>query len=257
MKTFYLTGTGNSLQIARGVSAGGELISIPRFLREHREAPERITISADTIGIVFPTYWLAVPTIVTTFLERVRLETDYLFAITTRGNTSLTLKSHLQQTLRKNGHALSYFNKVNMPDNYLPLFDMEKERLRYNELALAQQMQTMAKDIESKKRNVSGIAGLAFLRPFFLNYAAKSMRDFSEHFSVNESCTACGTCVRVCSAQSIKLVDSLPVHSSTCNYCLACAHHCPKGALQMNPQKNTARYRNPTVSTADIIAANS
>jgi hypothetical protein len=163
MMTFYFTGTGNSLQIARGVGASGELVSIPQFLRKHKESTKRVTIAAETVGLVFPTYWLAVPAIVEEFMERVRIDTKYLYVITTRGNSSLTLKAHLLQIARRNGHVLSYFNKVNMPHNYIPMFDMEKERLRYKEQALKQSNTQMAQDISAHKCNVHGIAGLGFL----------------------------------------------------------------------------------------------
>ena len=255
MKTFYFTGTGNSLQIARGVGAGGELVSIPRFLREHDEGTGKIPISEDVIGLVFPTYWLLVPTIVVEFFERTRLRADYFFVITTRGTASLTLKSDLLSLARKNGQRVSYFNKVSMPDNYIPSYDMEKEKRRYNEAAFTKQINAMASDIASRKTNISSHVGLTFLRPLLGSYAKASMKDFSRRFYVNDNCTSCGTCVRVCSAQSIKLIEGMPIFSNSCNYCLACAHNCPANALHMEPEKGSARYLNPTVSTADVIAA--
>ena len=258
MKIFYFTGTGNSLQIARGIGADGELVSIPRFLREQSEdTAGRIHISADAIGLVFPTYWLTVPTVVVEFLERTHLDTDYLFAITTRGNTSLTLKSELLSVVRKNGRHLSYFNKVNMPDNYIPMFDMVKTKASYNEDAISKSIERMASDIRSRKKNVALPVGLALLRPLARHYSVASMKDFSSRFYVNDSCTSCGICSLVCSAQSIAFADVTPSFGKSCNYCLACAHNCAANAIHMKPEKNSERYLNPTVSTADIIAANS
>jgi len=257
MKTFYLTGTGNSLQIARGVGSGGELVSIPRFLREHRGGAERIVVEDDVIGLVFPTYWCALPQIVVEFLQRTRLEADYLFAIATRGNATATLKSHLLQVARQNGHVISYYSHQNMPDNYLPLFDMAKEKLRYDEDALTKSMAAMAADIGARKHNTGGIAGLTFLRPFLTRFADMKMADFSQRFIVSESCDGCETCARVCSAQIIKLSNNNPVFHGVCNGCLACAHNCPNTAILMRKEKSTERYRNPTVTLSDLIAANS
>ena len=257
MKTFYFTGTGNSLQVARGISAQGELISIPQFLREHKDNTEHITVEAETIGLVFPTYWLAVPSLVIEFLSRVRFKTDYLFAVVTRGNASLTLKSHLLQVARQNGHSISYYNQLNMPDNYLLLCDMAKEKQRYHEEALARHIKALATDIRAHTRNVSGHAALTFLRPALIRRASKESRDFSRHFSINEACSGCGTCVRVCSAQSIRLVEGMPRYGGACNACLACIHNCPAGAIHMQKEKSSERYLNPTVRTADIISAHS
>ena len=49
MKTCYFTGTGNSLQVARGI--GGELLSIPRLMRQGG-----IEVKDDAVGIVCPVY---------------------------------------------------------------------------------------------------------------------------------------------------------------------------------------------------------
>jgi len=256
MKTFYFTGTGNSLQVARGLGAEGELISIPRFLREHNVQGDRITVADDAIGLVFPTYWLAMPPLVIEFLERTRIKTDYFFAVTTRGNASLTLKSHLLQTARQNGLRISYFNKISMPDNFLPGYDMAKEKLRFKDEVLAQRVEATAAEVRARKRNVSGFSGLTFLRTFLVHNAKKEIADYYQHFTVNDACNGCGICAQLCSAQSIRMVDDLPVYGNTCNACLACAHNCPTSAIRMKVEKATERYLNPTVRVSDIIDAN-
>ena len=256
MKTFYFTGTGNSLQVARGVSPDGELISIPRFLREHEDSAGRIIVAEEAIGLVFPTYWLAMPPIVEEFLEKVRFETGYLFAIATRGNMSLTLKSHLMQVARKNGHRLSYYSQLSMPDSWLPLCDMAKEKQRFKDDELAWGIEALAADVRARRSNTGGHALLAFLRPVVVNlYASKQIQGFTQRFSIDGSCNGCGTCAQVCSAQSIELLEGGPVHGGACNACLACIHHCPKGAIHMQKEKTPERYRNPTVSVNDIISA--
>lgn len=258
MKVFYFTGTGNSLQVARGVGAYGKLISIPYFLREHKGDPVRLTVLGETIGLVFPTYWLAVPPLVVEFLEKVRFETDYLFAIVTRGNASLTLKSQLLHVARRNGHDISYYNQLSMPDNWLPLCDMAKEKLRFTEAELSRQIDAMAADIRSHRKNTSGHAALSFLRPAVVSlYASRQIEGFTQRFSVDASCSGCSTCVQVCSAQSIALQDGAPVFSTVCNGCLACVHNCSTGAIHMRNEKSSERYRNPNVSLLDIISASS
>jgi Pyruvate/2-oxoacid:ferredoxin oxidoreductase delta subunit len=255
MKTFYFTGTGNSLQVARSIGSEGELVSIPKFLREHQKTTERILIDEDAIGLVFPTYWLSLPAIVVEFLERVRMKTDYLFVVNTRGNTSLTLKSHLLQTASQNGHQVAYFGKISMPDNWLPLCDMAKEKQRFKDEELAQRIETLARSIRARKRNVSGFAGLGFLQPTITRRAALKADGFTKRFTINGTCKGCGTCAEVCSAQSIKMIDGHPIYGETCNACLACVHHCPERVIHMHGEKTAERYINPTVSVADIILA--
>jgi len=256
MKTFFFTGTGNCLQVARGVGAQGEIISVPHFLRENENSSGRVTISADAVGIVFPNYWMALPQPVVEFLEKTRFETDYLFAINTRGNLSVTIKSHLLQQARKNGHRFSYYTQLNMPDNYVPMFDIAKEKQRFTESELAHSIEVIAADIQARKQNLLGFAGLSFMRPITVGIIAKkNMADFSQHFYVTDACNGCGTCTQVCSAQSLKLAEGKPAFGNKCNGCLACTHLCPANALRMHKEVSAERYLNPTVSVADIIAA--
>lgn len=63
MKTFYFTGTGNSLYIAKKV--GGDLFSIPQVLKGNQ-----YVFKDEKIGIIFPTYGLSVPNIVKEFIEK-------------------------------------------------------------------------------------------------------------------------------------------------------------------------------------------
>jgi hypothetical protein len=79
MTIFYCTSTGNSLAVAKRI--GGNLISIPQII----DALET-HYNDDAIGVVFPVYSNAPPRMVRLFLDKVRLEADYLFAIGTYGN---------------------------------------------------------------------------------------------------------------------------------------------------------------------------
>jgi Pyruvate/2-oxoacid:ferredoxin oxidoreductase delta subunit len=273
MKTFYFTGTGNCLQVARGLDGNGELISIPLFLRQHAGGAGqagsagqvgdpgqtggagRVLIQADTIGLVFPTYWLVLPTIVVEFLERVSFDTEYLFAITTCGNVPLTLKSHLLQVASQNNHSFSYFDSISMPDNFLPFCDMAKQKKRFSEAQLQERSTTISRNIRSRQRNVKSFAALAPLRPLIRYYSLSQMTDFTRRFTIDTNCNKCGTCCRVCSAQSIAWIDDSPTYSTTCNYCLACVHNCPQNAIHMNGEKSSERYLNPTVTTSDLISS--
>ncbi|MCL2807088.1 MAG: EFR1 family ferrodoxin [Coriobacteriia bacterium] len=289
MRVFYFTGTGNSLQVARAIGEGGELVSIPLFLREHQieigvaikelassMAPadaatairtngdtmtgKRIIIKDDAVGLVFPTYYWEVPAIVVEFLEKVKIESDYFFVLTTRGVASVTLKSNLRQIARRNGHCLSYYSQISMPDNFLPLCNMTNQKKRFTASVLAQSIGLRVTDVRARKSNVRGPTAPGFL----VSAGSSIIRAFtggtkpaSESFLVDANCTGCGICAKACSAQSIKIVEDMPVFSSTCNDCLACVHLCTTGALHMRKEKTSERYLNPTIKKDDIIEAHS
>jgi flavodoxin len=90
MKIFYFTSTGNSLAVAKKI--GGELYSIPKVLNESNP-----NYTDKEIGIIFPCYINSTPTIVVEFLQKVKLQADYFFAITTYGNFDGGTVHHFDQ----------------------------------------------------------------------------------------------------------------------------------------------------------------
>lgn len=123
MKIFYFTATGNSLYVAKKV--GGELISIPQALKNIT-----LTFEDEKIGIIFPCYGLSTPKIVSEFIEKVTLKSPYIFTILTYGNTIANACAHFTKYAKKHNINIVYANSLLMVDNYLPMFDIEKQKLR-------------------------------------------------------------------------------------------------------------------------------
>ena len=86
---FYFSATGNSKYTAQRIQAvtGDTLIPIPDWLRQ----PEQTVPvpPGESVGIVSPTYFWGLPSIVQTFLEQLTLERqpDYLWFAATYGTT--------------------------------------------------------------------------------------------------------------------------------------------------------------------------
>jgi MinD superfamily P-loop ATPase len=82
---------------------------------------------------------------------------------------------------------------------------------------------------------------------------ARTFHDTDRKFSVTDACTSCGTCVEVCPAGNIDLVDDRPVWKHRCELCCACIHLCPAKAIEAGPATaQREHYRNPAVSVADL-----
>ena len=123
MKIFYFTATGNSLYVAKKL--GGELISIPQALKNNT-----LTFEDEKIGIVFPCYGLAAPKIVREFIEKATLKSPYIFTIMTYGNMVANGCGWFTKYAKKHNINIVYVNSLLMVDNYLPMFDIEKQNLR-------------------------------------------------------------------------------------------------------------------------------
>ncbi|WNY26421.1 EFR1 family ferrodoxin [Methanolapillus ohkumae] len=247
MITFYFTATGNSLAVAKRI--GGNLIAIPQVI--DTQNPH---YKDDVIGIVFPIYSNAPPKMVRRFLENARLEADYIFAVGTYGNLPGACMFNLQKTATKNGFRFDYTNQILMVDNYLPIFEMDAEIAKLPAKKTEEMNAKIAEDIALRKRNqtpaswgwriISGILG-AIIR------TDKN----AQKYTVNEECTTCGICAKVCPAKNIAVADKVEF-GNHCEACLACAHLCPQNAIHLKKEKSGKRWRNPDVSTTEIINSN-
>lgn len=255
MKIFYFTGTGNSLYVAKRFE--GELYSIPKVLRSNE-----LRYKDEKIGIIFPCYGLAAPKIVREFVEKVTLESPYIFAILTYGNMIANGVGWFANYAKKNGISLHYANSLLMVDNYLPIFDVEEQKKKQKNIE--ENLSVLLKDISESKEYINkGSVFDAILTSGF-QQAAKLLPAYNspKKFSVNDDCNKCGTCIRVCPRDNISLdkehENSKPIHGDTCEFCLSCINLCPKKAIKLKSEKNPdSRFKNEHVTLKEIIESNS
>lgn len=109
--------TGNSLYISRRLEAD-KIITIGK--------DSSIDDDAEILGIVTPVYCGTLPIPVKEFISSVIAKRDnsnlkYIFGILTYGKAPFWAASHLSRALQDAGCVLSYVNRVQMPDAYLPI----------------------------------------------------------------------------------------------------------------------------------------
>ncbi|MDA3851136.1 MAG: EFR1 family ferrodoxin [Spirochaetaceae bacterium] len=250
MKIFYLTSTGNSLFVARQL--GTELYSIPQVLKEGIKK-----IEADEIGIVYPCYGVGTPQQVLKFLDQVKLKSSYIFAVMTYGKMAGASASHLEREMKKRGIHLSYFRQILMVDNYLPLFDMQREIASIPEKKIDQQLSLIEREIHRQKhrihRNTLPQSLFTWLYQIHHNHLLKRAH---KKIHIQGECKNCKICVKTCSMDNITLESKGPMFGKNCQFCLACAHHCPEQIIRIKGEKGSSRFRHEEVSLKDIIAAN-
>lgn len=263
MKILYFTATGNSLHIAK--SLGGELLSIPQMDKEGI-----YEFSDDKIGLVFPLHAWGVPSYVAEFLKKVTFHCNYLFAVTTYGIYSGAVAKHLTDIGNEAGFSFDYINRIKMVDNYLPTFDMKKEIKKEPKKKIEEQLAVVKADIEASKK---WLLKESLLNKASFNYMAKrGNRPFNEkrlkvhvyaegienYLYVEDSCTQCGICTRVCPVDNIVIdqVNGKIALSDKCFMCFACIHHCPSNAIHIKGEVNANRYRNSNIKLKEIITAN-
>lgn len=263
MKILYFTATGNSLYIAKAF--GGELLSIPQMIKEGT-----FEFTDEKIGIIFPLHAWGVPSYVVDFLKKTTFNCDYLFAVTTYGIYSGAVAKHLMDIGNESGFTFDYINKIKMVDNYVPTFDMKKQIEKEPKKQIEKHLAAVRSDIEASKK---WILKENFLQKASFNYMAKKEgKPFNEkrlkfhvygegienYISVEDSCTQCGICARVCPVDNIEIDHENGKISlnDRCFMCFACVHHCPSNAIHIKGEVNGNRYRNSHIKLQEIIEAN-
>jgi ferredoxin len=250
LKIFYFTGTGNSLYVAKRI--GGERYSIPQMTRGDKKE-----FSDETIGFVFPCYFIGIPRIVREFIKSSIFNGKYFFAIMTYGNMAASGLKEMEKTGREAGVRFNYMNEIMMTDNYLPIFDMKDELKTENQKKIEENLESMIFDIQNRKEAVcrKGMASdvITELAKYLMAGKHRDGRDKS--FMVQENCNGCKTCAKVCPVGNIR-IETHPVYLHHCEGCFACIHHCPQNAIHLNSEKSDARFINQNIKLAEIMMAN-
>ena len=144
-----------------------------------------------------------------------------------------------------------------MPNNYLPLSNVDNKAMERTKLENARVRCTkIAKDIEERLVGLNSLPPKAIdpfllhvVHPLFCWYAKRAYRNFA----VEEGCTGCGLCAKVCPQKNIRLEGGRPVWGKTCASCMACIHWCPVQAIQYGKKtKSFGRYHNPNINVSAL-----
>lgn len=257
MKTLiaYFSGTGNSLFVARELSRAipdSALLSVTKALREQPPCAEY-----ERIVIVYPVYYLGLPLIVQRFFARFDFSgfRAIYYACTSGDNNGADCSTFkITKALRKKGKSLSGGFNVQMPGNYIKMYDMisrgEIDDLLAKARAKAQAIaETICANGKSDKRDKLLPLALA------VNGVWQSGVHTSDRkYFVDAACTGCGLCARLCPVNNIALVGGKPSWHHACEECLACVHGCPQKAINAKTTVGRARYGNPSIPCQDLIA---
>lgn len=251
---FYFSATGNSKYTAQRIQAvtGETLIAIPDWLRQ----PEQVVPVPDgePVGILSPTYFWGLPSIVETFLERLTLERqpDYLWFAATYGTSPGQIGHFAEELLAQKGWKVNGQFGVKMPDTWTPTFDLsDPGKVRRINAEAEGQIDFLIQHVQQR-------AAGDFIRHKVPVFAAKlfyeksydKMRE-THRLSVEDSCIGCGLCAQNCPVSAIQMQDGRPTWGKDrCVMCLGCLHRCPQFAIQYGCHtKQHGQYVHPPYQT--------
>ncbi len=251
MTVCYFTASGNSLYVAKRI--GGTLLSIPQFMKQ-----DSIEITDDAVGIVAPVYAVEMPMMVKEFLIKAKIKTDYFFFVYTYGSGYAEAFAHVELVCREKGLKLSYINAIQMVDNYLPGFEMQNQIDTLPKKNVEGQIEKLFSDIADRSETPVKIGAVnkAQMAMYQKMLAKRILRkDTAREYIVNDNCTRCGICAKVCPADNITVTDKV-YFANKCEVCYACLHNCPQNAIHMKNERSAVRFRNEHITLKDIILAN-
>lgn len=244
---FYFSGTGNSLDAALRMQAEGEeVVNITDCIWEKKFS---FTLGEDeNAGFIFPVYFGGLPSIVQVFLSKVKFNRlpVYTYAVLTCGGDACGAGNMTAATLEKNGLLLDAAWVVEMPDNYIFMYepDTEEEKMAVLEQA-GPHLEEIKEHINNRDSNDTkgskkGRMMTSLMYPFYVHGRK------TEKFWTDDQCIGCGTCVRRCPAKAMVMEDGRPKWiKDRCIHCMACVR-C--GAVQYGKKtQGRFRYKNPVL----------
>lgn len=242
----YFSATGNCKYVASrlGAALEQEAVSIVDCMQRGE-----YSFTDDRIGIVSPTYFWGLPSIVKEFLEKAEFHTEYLYVVFTYGTTPGASDCMAKKAI--SGAKIDAFYAVRMVDTWTPIFDLSTPE---KVAAFTKKTEAKIDEVIDKVQNhhtnkrmsphTPAIFSEVFAQPLYENKRRKTT-----HFHVEESCIGCGLCAKKCPVQAIKMQEKRPVWvKEKCALCLGCLHRCPKFSIQYGSNtKKHGQYTNPNV----------
>ena len=285
---YYFSGTGNSLIIAKKLSVlfKGKYTSIPSIINM-----ERITSSADTIGIVFPVYNHLYPYIVERFVNKLDgFEKKYIFAVCNFGGAAGLSLLKFKKILSESNLLLKGGFGIKMPYNYIfpsfkikgffrsfklnpPTDKVQKELFEECENRIYEIYEYVKEkkegDIEKDSVFIENALDFLNLRNTIQKkswlkisgYKGKTdlsmlraVQLFDYGFHVDENCIGCETCRKICPVNNIQMKDKKPIWLHNCEQCFACLQWCPQNSIQFRDgTRSGKRYHHPEVKLSDMM----
>ena len=263
MEIYTFSGTGNSLHVARELAARlphASLVPIMPLLDEKKPKTH-----ADVVGLVFPIHAFTIPWPVHTFLEKADFSSaSYIFAVASR-ECFAKVFDDIDQLLKQQGVGLDAGFSFEMPQNYIPVFNVYSQEAQARvEAAMLASLDHVTQTVTDREvhrpkdptwtlpisHGVMPLVSLWFRKVRF--------PDMERSFYADDRCTGCGTCERVCLSNKIRIENGKPVWDKKvqCTYCFACLHYCPEEAVQIKGRKTArkGRYHHPAIRAAGIAA---
>lgn len=234
MVMFYFSGTGNSKFIAQKFS---EEMSCESFSIEENQPFRQMIKKHKTIGFCYPIYGSRVPRLMRQFVKRFQgeLKGKKLIVFCTQLMFSGDGARAFLDLLPKEHCKVIYAEHFNMPNNISDIFifpiTSDEHNAKQANRAL-KKLKKVCSNIRIGKRRLRGFHVLS--RCLGMTQALhwpKIERSMADKIRIDESCTKCGLCVKICPVKNLRMEEHGVETNEKCMCCYRCINQCPQKAI--------------------------
>lgn len=239
----YFTGTGNSRFAANQLAEllGDEVQSINQYMKEEKTG--NFTSSKPYV-FVTPTYMSRMPVDVEQFIRSASCSGNKnAYFVFTAGAAIGNAGKYCRKLCEEKNLLYRGTTSVKMPANYVVMYDvLPKSKAKEAAQKAIPEIQKAADVIQSgkmltEKPDMARHKAFSAIAPVF-----NSVMVSAKAFQVNDSCTSCGTCKKLCPKNNIQITEGKPVWEKDCMHCMACISACPAAAIDYG-KKTAERNR--------------
>lgn len=250
----FMTGTGNSCQVAHWISQTAGERAIPAEMHQIKSNAGSIPIPKQALIVVtYPTHGFTAPWLMINYVWHLPAG-NQTHALVLPGRAGTRVKGvfipGLEGTagyliallLWLRGYAVRGVMGVDMPSNWTAVhWGLNDENAAAITGMAAAKVKSLMRTVLDGKVHFDGVVQLIlglFLAQVSLLYLILGQLLLAKLFFASEKCNGCRLCQALCPKQAIRMAgrgEKRPYWLYSCDSCMACMNFCPQRAIEVSP----------------------
>jgi ferredoxin len=176
-----------------------------------------------------------IPLIVRDFIKKIQ-KANYIFAVVNYGNGPRIALTQTRDILKLQGLKLSAGFKIQMPQNYIPLYDAPpldaQEKMFRKKVRVIKKIAATIEECKDIRLEKTVFPVNLFQWGVYKTVSA-GFPSSGNQFWTDDNCNGCGICYKVCPVNNIEINERRPQWQNKCERCLACLQWCPNASISM------------------------